>query len=231
MSFAKLPSNSTDGYRICHAHGILQRFCLSIKRILLQLPGGDVQVDAGLAAGTKQTSVTRSSCMVWSALLIAMGLYSPCMLSQVLSSRHSPACSCAHLAAVHSYHGSEPFACREPRACSCRPRVPGASRPDHVQIWLQVTAQSLSPVVSPKHAPADPMFLVHPALKEPLAEHLLPLLSLEDLANLRASCRAMKDLVDSGPAGFGNNSQHLDPYASYPQVPTLRSPFEAAGPK
>ncbi|KAK9867898.1 hypothetical protein WJX84_007970 [Apatococcus fuscideae] len=85
-------------------------------------------------------------------------------------------------------------------------------------------AHGLSPVASPTHAQADPMYLVHPSLAQPLAEHMLPLISLEDLASLRSSCRAFSSL-DTGSSGFSEQSFQQQ---VFPCMPTMPSPFQAS---
>ena len=87
--------------------------------------------------------------------------------------------------------------------------------------------QPFVPVTIPENGQLEPMYLLHPALKEPLAEQVLPLLSLEDLANLRASCRAAKNLVDSAtPTTFQPLQLPTDPQMT--PMPTMPSPFQYA---
>ena len=77
---------------------------------------------------------------------------------------------------------------------------------------------------------SEPMFLLHPVLKEPLAEHILPLLSLEDLANLRASCRAMRAMVPPAADGFSASVEHQADLATGIMTTqhVMSSPFQTA---
>ncbi len=80
------------------------------------------------------------------------------------------------------------------------------------------------PATIPEDGRPEPFYLLHPALKEPLAEHVLPLLSLEDLASLRASCRAGKDLVDMASPGTFQPLLPSDAPTTFKA--TIPSPFQ-----